>query len=104
VLRNLADNATQLELPGLVLRLSTASPSPGWLELVVADNGPGIPDDRKERVFEPSFSGRPEGMGLGLAIVKKSVLDHGGWISVRDAEPHGARFVIRIPAERKGTA
>jgi len=102
VLRNLADNVVQLEVPGLTLRVASSAPSPGWLQLEVSDSGPGIPDDRKERVFEPSFSGRPEGMGLGLAIVKKSVLDHGGWISVGDAEPRGARFVIRIPAERGG--
>lgn len=101
LLRNLADNAVQLEVPGLSLNVSSGSPGPGWLQLVVSDNGPGILFSEKQRVFEPSFSGRPDGMGLGLAIVKKSVLDHGGWISVEDAMPRGARFVIRIPAERE---
>jgi len=100
LLRNLADNAVQLEIPGLALTVSSSSPGPGWLQLAIADDGPGIPLSERQRVFEPSFSGRPDGMGLGLAIVKKSVLDHGGWISVEDAMPRGARFVIRIPAER----
>jgi len=100
ILRNLADNAVQLERPGLGLRVESSSPGAGWLQLTVADNGPGIHQGEKQRVFEPSFSGRPDGMGLGLAIVKKSVLDQGGWISVEDAQPQGARFVIRIPAAR----
>jgi len=100
ILRNLADNAVQLERSGLRLRVESSSPGPAWLQLTIADNGPGIPQAEKQRVFEPSFSGRPDGLGLGLAIVKKSVLDQGGWISVEDAEPRGARFVIRIPAER----
>jgi signal transduction histidine kinase len=103
ILRNLADNAVQLDRPGLGLRVESSSPGPGWLQLTVADNGPGIPLAEKQLVFEPSFSGRPDGMGLGLAIVKKSVLDHGGWISVEDALPQGARFVIQIPAERETT-
>jgi nitrogen fixation/metabolism regulation signal transduction histidine kinase len=101
ILRNLADNAVQLGMPGLRLRVESSSPGPGWLQLTVSDNGPGIPPSERRLVFEPSFSGRPDGMGLGLAIVKKSVLDHGGWISVEDAEPRGARFVIRIPAARE---
>jgi nitrogen fixation/metabolism regulation signal transduction histidine kinase len=103
ILRNLADNAVQLDRPGLGLRVESSRPGPGWLQLTVADNGPGIPLAEKQLVFEPSFSGRPDGMGLGLAIVKKSVLDHGGWISVEDAIPQGARFVIQIPAERETT-
>ncbi len=101
ILRNLADNAVQLGVPGLQFNVSSSSAGPGWLLLTLSDNGPGILFSEKQRVFEPSFSGRPDGMGLGLAIVKKSVLDHGGWISVEDAEPRGARFVIRIPAHRE---
>lgn len=101
VLRNLADNAVQLGVEGLRLRVGSSSPAPGWLQLTVEDDGPGIADENKSRVFEPSWSGRAEGVGLGLAIVKKSVLDHGGWISVEDAEPAGARFVIRLPVARE---
>ena len=100
ILRNLADNAVQLGVAGLRLRVSSSSPAPGWLRLAVEDDGPGIADENKQRVFEPSWSGRADGMGLGLAIVKKSVLDHGGWVSVEDAEPGGARFIIRLPAVR----
>jgi signal transduction histidine kinase len=101
VLRNLADNVVHLGMDGLRLRVSSSAPAPGWLRLAVEDDGPGIADENKSRVFEPSWSGRDDGMGLGLAIVKKSVLDQGGWISVEDAEPAGARFVIRLPAARQ---
>jgi len=68
-----------------------------FVELVVDDNGPGIPADRKDGVFEPYETSRPEGTGLGLAIVKKIVLDHGGEVWVEDAPLGGARFVIRLP-------
>ena len=65
--------------------------------LEVIDDGPGIPADARERVFDPYFTTKAEGTGLGLAIVKKVVLEHGGAISC-DASPHGgATFRIRLP-------
>ncbi len=63
----------------------------------VDDNGPGIAEDRRERVFEPYETSRKSGTGLGLAIVKKIVLDHTGEIWI-DASPlGGARFVLSLP-------
>lgn len=70
---------------------------PGFVEILVDDNGPGISEERAERVFEPYETTRAEGTGLGLAIVKKVVLDHGGEVSAQRAELGGARFVLRIP-------
>jgi two-component system, NtrC family, nitrogen regulation sensor histidine kinase GlnL len=51
------------------------------VEIVVTDNGPGIPPELRDRVFEPFVSGRPRGQGLGLALVRKLVLDMGGRIA-----------------------
>lgn len=65
----------------------------------VDDNGPGIPEDRRERVFEPYETSRKSGTGLGLAIVKKIVLDHGGAIWIDAAPLGGARFSIRLPLD-----
>lgn len=65
---------------------------------VVADNGPGIPAVDKPRLFEPYFSTKKTGTGLGLAIVNSVVSDHNGFVRVRDNEPHGACFVVELPA------
>ncbi len=65
--------------------------------VTVDDNGPGITEDRRERVFEPYETSRKSGTGLGLAIVKKIVLDHDGEIWIDDSPLGGARFAIRLP-------
>ncbi len=68
----------------------------GWGVLVVRDNGKGIPDELKEKIFEEGFSAG-YGTGLGLFIVKKMVELYGGSIEVRDNEPSGAMFVVKLP-------
>ena len=71
----------------------------GWdrLRIEVSDDGPGISDADKSRLFEPNFSTKKAGTGLGLTIVNTIVADHHGTISVEDGEPRGARFVIELP-------
>ena len=63
----------------------------------VADNGPGINNHNKTRLFEPNFSTKKTGMGLGLTIVSTIIADHHGFISVQDNVPRGAKFVIELP-------
>jgi two-component system nitrogen regulation sensor histidine kinase NtrY len=63
----------------------------------VADTGKGIPDEDKERVFEPYFTKEKAGTGLGLAIVHSIVLEHNGKIIVEDNHPTGTRFIIELP-------
>lgn len=65
--------------------------------LEVGDNGPGVRDDDKLRLFEPYFSTKKSGTGLGLAIASTAVADHGGVIRVRDNVPTGAVFVVELP-------
>ncbi|MBO0724838.1 MAG: HAMP domain-containing protein [Blastocatellia bacterium] len=67
------------------------------LELIVADTGPGIPPEDRERIFDPYFSTRKRGTGLGLAIVSRIVAEHQGRIRVQDNSPRGARFIIELP-------
>jgi PAS domain S-box-containing protein len=67
------------------------------LELIVADTGPGIPPEDRERIFDPYFSTRKRGTGLGLAIVSRIVTEHQGRIRVQDNSPRGARFIIELP-------
>ncbi len=65
--------------------------------MMVLDNGPGVRDEDKLRLFEPYFSTKKSGTGLGLAIAGTVVTDHGGAIRVRDHEPTGACFVVELP-------
>ncbi len=70
----------------------------------VRDNGPGIPDEEKPKVFEPFYRTRSardrdsQGMGLGLSIARSVVLSHGGTIELSDAVPHGLVVRITLPA------
>ena len=63
----------------------------------IADNGPGIRDEDKERLFLPYFSTKKEGTGLGLAIANRIIAEHRGYIRVRDNEPKGTIFTMEIP-------
>ena len=72
--------------------------------LEVRDDGPGVPEAARERVFDPYFTTRDEGTGLGLAIVKKVVLEHGGTISCGESAEGGALFRIRLPQGARGAS
>ena len=71
----------------------------GHFLIRIEDNGPGIPEDRRERVFEPFFTTKDvgSGTGLGLAIAYGVVRSHGGTIAITRADRGGASFNIRIP-------
>ena len=66
----------------------------------VRDHGRGIPPDMLDRVFEPFFSTKREGLGLGLAISRSIVDLHRGTITARNRETGGAEFVVSLPVER----
>jgi len=70
---------------------------PPAVELRISDDGPGIPADVKERMFNPFFSTKPQGSGLGLAIVRKIVDAHEGRIDVTTAPGAGTTFTVRLP-------
>ncbi|MBF0411643.1 MAG: HAMP domain-containing protein [Desulfamplus sp.] len=68
-----------------------------FVRIEMADNGKGISDNEKTRLFEPYFSTKKSGMGLGLAIVNSIITDHKGMIRVQDNKPTGAKFIIELP-------
>jgi signal transduction histidine kinase len=70
---------------------------PAAVELRISDDGPGIPLDVKERMFNPFFSTKPQGSGLGLAIVRKIVDAHDGRVDVTTAPGEGTTFTIVLP-------
>ena len=65
--------------------------------LEIADDGPGIKKEDKEKLFLPYFSTKKEGTGLGLAIAHRIITEHGGRIWAKDNTPHGTIFTIEIP-------
>ena len=103
---NLIDNAAEAMQESLLRVLSietSAGERPGMAEIIVADTGPGLTDEMRERLFLPWFSTRQRGTGLGLSIVAKIVQDHGGSIRAENNVPAGARFIIELPlAETNG--
>lgn len=72
--------------------------------LVVDDNGPGVPETERQRIFDPYVTHREGGTGLGLAIVRKIVIDHGGDVSVEKSPQGGARFVVELPGPDQAQA
>jgi len=68
-----------------------------WAEIVVRDNGPGVPEDVLKRIFDPFFTTKEEGTGLGLAIVHSLMDAHEGKILVSSSAGQGAEFTLRFP-------
>jgi nitrogen fixation/metabolism regulation signal transduction histidine kinase len=69
-------------------------------EITVADSGPGIAPEDKEKLFLPFFSTKHRGTGLGLAIVSRIVTEQNGVIRVEENQPTGTKFIIELPVER----
>jgi signal transduction histidine kinase len=95
--RNLLDNALAVT-DTVVIEAKRTATGP---TMSVTDNGPGVPGDQPERIFEPSSASpetRAEGTGLGLAIVRRTIESHGGTIACDPSPTGGARFTLRLPA------
>ena len=71
--------------------------SEDWVEIRVADTGPGIPEAEIDSVFKPYFSRREGGTGLGLAIVSRIMEEHRGRIRASRSAEQGAAFVLSLP-------
>lgn len=98
-LENLVRNAHEAMhgQKGARLTLSLAREGPHAV-VTVSDNGPGIPPEKLERIFEPFVSTKGKGMGLGLAICREIVEAHAGRLEVESAAGVGTTFTIRLPA------
>jgi signal transduction histidine kinase len=105
VVRNLVDNAARHADAGLAVAVRE---TPHQVELVVDDDGAGIPEEHRQRVFDrfvrldEARARDAGGSGLGLTIVEEIVTAHGGSVSVSSSPLGGARFVVRLPAAGPG--
>jgi two-component system sensor histidine kinase KdpD len=102
VISNLVENAAKFTPVGSEIRVGAVRRDSA-VELSVADQGPGIPPEERERVFDKFYriarsDEHVPGTGLGLAISKGLVEAHGGSIRVEEAAEGGARFVVTLPA------
>ena len=99
VVVNLVDNAAEAMQDSLVkeLYIATQAGVAETVELVIADSGPGVSPEDKEKLFLPYFSTKNRGTGLGLAIVSHIVAEHNAQIRVEDNRPVGTRFTVEIP-------
>jgi len=102
--RNLLGNAVEAVSEQADCRIDvTLSESDGFVDVAIADNGPGIRPEHLERIWFPDFTTKKRGTGLGLALVRQTVQAHGGSVELV-ARENGACFLIRLPAiERKSS-
>jgi two-component system nitrogen regulation sensor histidine kinase NtrY len=70
----------------------------GWVRIEVRDNGPGLSDEERSRLFEPYFSRKKGGTGLGLTIVRSIISDHRGYVRAKPNQPTGTTLVVELPA------
>ncbi len=94
---NLLENALQASPEGGAVSLAVGGQGSPFAAFEVEDNGAGIPEAARERLFEPFFSTRGEGSGLGLAIVRQVAEAHGGWVEWAPREGGGSRFTLFLP-------
>src|SRR5213080_910503 len=111
VVSNLVLNAVQAAGKGARVKVRTGRPAPHELprgagienpvSLAVSDNGPGIPESLRTRLFDPFVTGRSGGTGLGLAIVQRAVEAHCGLVLVDSTQGQGTTFTVYFPAARR---
>ena len=105
MVQNLVDNAARHADASMAIAVRETEDG---VELVVEDDGPGIPEEHRQRVFDrfvrldEARARDAGGSGLGLAIVQEIVAAHGGTVDVSSSGLGGARFVVRLPARATG--
>lgn len=101
---NVARNAVHYAVPETEIRIS-ACRREGWVDIVVQDAGPGVPEESLPRLFDPFYRVAPDrdrstgGVGLGLSIARRAIELHGGRVEAINTHP-GLRVVLSLPASR----
>ena len=97
---NLIDNAVQANTDKIFIKASYNA-ALDFIRVEVIDDGAGIKEEDKDKLFFPYFSTKKEGTGLGLAIVNSIISKHRGYIRVQDNSPKGTQFIIELPVGQK---
>jgi nitrogen fixation/metabolism regulation signal transduction histidine kinase len=100
IIANLVKNAFEAMPAGGTLTVATSLLS-GWVRIEITDTGPGIPQDIREKIFDPYFTTKPTGTGIGLALAYRILTDHKAKISFKTGEA-GTTFVVDLPLPRRG--
>ena len=94
----LVANALEASPPRGTVQIHAKTGANGHWDISVQDDGPGVPAEHLDRLFQPWYTTKPGGTGIGLAMVRRIATEHGGSVSVEPAaHAAGARFVIRLP-------
>ena len=105
VIANLVSNATQAleaaDMPAPKRLSISAAMEDQEVVIRIADNGPGVPEDLRERIFEPFFTTKPpeKGTGVGLALCRALARAHGGSLTLKETPGGGASFILRLPLQ-----
>lgn len=99
VFMNLIQNAIDAVGNKGKISISVERENASLLKIRVADNGPGIPEHIRSKIFNLYFTTKPEGTGIGLAVVQQILFEHGGTISVESEDESGAIFNIMLPIQ-----
>ena len=101
VFLNLIQNALQSRSEGLRLAIATSCDD-SHIRISFADNGPGIPEENRNRIFEPFFTTKDvgAGTGMGLAVVYDVIAGYGGTVEVESAPGEGTQFIVKLPWQR----
>jgi two-component system sensor histidine kinase AtoS len=102
IIHNLVMNSLQATKSQGMIKISVRDLPNNYLEIVITDNGPGIPEALRATIFDPFVTTKSEGTGLGLAIVQQLITQHQGSITLEASE--GTRFVIQLPRQRAALA
>ncbi|RMF92703.1 MAG: hypothetical protein D6736_03010, partial [Nitrospinota bacterium] len=103
VFTNMVLNAVQVLPAEEEIHIATRRQEGGYVEVIIADTGPGILPEHLPKLFDPFFTTKPpgEGTGLGLAVAYRIIEAHRGTVSVESAPGQGARFTIRLPVRQE---
>ncbi len=101
LLRNACDAIENCGKPSIEIQLSVVGDT---VRVAITDNGPGIKDDQRRKLFDPFYTTKDNGMGIGLSISKSIVETHHGSLALDSSANSGARFVIELPLKEDDSA